>query len=33
MHIIGIAKNGQGKKFYLIKDSGGELDHLKVIYV
>jgi bleomycin hydrolase len=24
MHIIGIAKNGQGKKFYIIKDSGGE---------
>lgn len=24
MHIIGIAKNIQGKKFYIIKDSGGE---------
>ncbi len=24
MHIIGIAKTGQGKKFYIIKDSGGE---------
>jgi bleomycin hydrolase len=24
MQIIGIAKSGQGKKFYIIKDSGGE---------
>jgi bleomycin hydrolase len=24
MHIIGIAKNPQGKKFYIVKDSGGE---------
>ncbi len=29
MHIIGIAKNGQGKKFYIIKDSGGEYGPFK----
>ena len=29
MHIIGIAKNKQGKKFYIIKDSGGEYGPFK----
>jgi len=24
MHIIGVAKNDKGKKFYIVKDSGGE---------
>jgi len=29
MHIVGIAKNKQGKKFYIIKDSGGEYGPFK----
>ena len=29
MHIVGIAKNRHGKKFYIIKDSGGEYGHYK----
>jgi bleomycin hydrolase len=29
MHIIGIAENTQGKKFYIIKDSGGEYGPFK----
>jgi bleomycin hydrolase len=24
MHIIGLARNNKGKKFYIVKDSGGD---------